>query len=474
MVESHKQMCCERRRNSGTWKVVEPTSNYTWVCGFHFITGEKSNDETHPDYVPSIFPTSSSTSAHPESKISRHPGKNERATRKATMKKTSPRKRQKSDLSIINQEVDGHHKEDPTFEDDREAGILDNEREQFCIEIEHLRRERDEALATVETLEKLIQDHVQSLSSAELEGNDQKCVQLTGLKWNVFQQLFTFVSSFIVSKASTNYSLPLREQLLLTLVKLRHNVCFEFLAVIMGIPETTCTDYFWKWIELLHGKVGFMVKWPDRENIYQMIPHAFHETFPRLTCIVDCFEIFIDAPKNLVARALCCSHDKELCTVKVLVGCNPLGTVTYLSRAWGGRASDVQIVRDSGFIDSKYHHPGDQILADRSFALSEEFANKCSCEFLTPALKGQRGRKQLSAWEVENSRKISSVRIHTERVIGLMKNRFTILKGPMPLRCVQRLRDESFGNTLASCDKIITVCAALTNMGESIVYSERA
>lgn len=42
-------------------KLWEPKSNYTYVCGRHFITGEKSNDQTEPDYIPSIFPTMSNS-----------------------------------------------------------------------------------------------------------------------------------------------------------------------------------------------------------------------------------------------------------------------------------------------------------------------------------------------------------------------------------------------------------------------------
>jgi len=61
-----------------------------------------------------------------------------------------------------------------------------------------------------------------------------------------------------------------------------------------------------------------------------------------------------------------------------------MGAVTFLSPAWGRRACDIKIVRESGFINSRYHLPGDQILADRGFTLHDDFATICSAELITP------------------------------------------------------------------------------------------
>ena len=76
-----------------------------------------------------------------------------------------------------------------------------------------------------------------------------------------------------------------------------------------------------------------------------------------------------------------------------------------------------------------------------------------------------RGKNQLSQRDVEMSKQLSRVRIHVERVIGLLKNQYLILKGPLPISILKHKGDKK----VANIDKILTVCAALTNLSASIV-----
>ena len=101
---------------------------------------------------------------------------------------------------------------------------------------------------------------------------------------------------------------------------------------------------------------------------------------------------------------------KKHTTVKFLIACSSRGAITFLSKAWGGRVSDIQLVQRSGFLTDIPHHPRDQILADRGFTMKEEFAGIAGIELLTPAFI--KGKSQFSAQEVETSRQLASVRIH--------------------------------------------------------------
>ena len=163
------------------------------------------------------------------------------------------------------------------------------------------------------------------------------------------------------------------------------------------------------------------------------------------------------------------SNYKKNSTVKYLIACNPLGAITFLSQGYGGRATDKYIVKNSGFIHPNIHSPYDQVLADRGFDLKDEFAAGCSTESLIPSFT--KNKKQLSAKEIETTRKIAHVRIHIERVIGQMKSRFHILDGPLPITFIKGLKDHNSGE-VPSIDKLVTGCGALVNLHNGIIYSE--
>ena len=94
--------------------------------------------------------------------------------------------------------------------------------------------------------------------------------------------------------------------------------------------------------------------------------------------------------------------------------------------------SDKTITQDSGFFNCI--EPGDVILADRGFTIEDDIA-VYGAKLIIPSFT--RGKKQLSLEDVERSKQLSQVRIHVERVIGLLKNKFTILKGPIPVNVIK-------------------------------------
>ena len=117
----------------------------------------------------------------------------------------------------------------------------------------------------------------------------------------------------------------------MTLVRLRLNLPFKYLSIQTGLSLSTVNATFMKIIELMYVKLKFLIRWQDRDHIWKTLPPPFKNNFPKLTSIIDCFEIFIERPKNLKARAQVYSNYKKHSTVKFLIACSPLGAVTFLS-----------------------------------------------------------------------------------------------------------------------------------------------
>jgi hypothetical protein len=105
------------------------------------------------------------------------------------------------------------------------------------------------------------------------------------------------------------------------------------------------------------------------------------------------------------------------------------------------------------------------VLADRGFYIADSLG-LFQASLKSPAFT--RGKSQLSATEVEETRRIANVRIHVERVIGLVRRKYVILQSILPIETVTAKNGES----CAPIDKIAKVCCALTNLSESVVPFE--
>ena len=76
-----------------------------------------------------------------------------------------------------------------------------------------------------------------------------------------------------------------------------------------------------------------------------------------------------------------------------------------------------------------------------------------------------KGKDQLSALEVEQIRSIANVRIHVERVIGLVRQKYSILQSTIPIHFVKCRH----GEDIPLIDRIVRVSCALTNICNSVV-----
>ena len=205
------------------------------------------------------------------------------------------------------------------------------------------------------------------------------------------------------------------------------------------------------WLPKLSNVFTKLIIWPEREALRENLPTCF-TSFKNYVCIIDCTEIYIERPLNLNARAQTFSNYKSHNTIKYLIGITPAGAVSFLSAGWGGRASDKEITLKSGFLDKLTH--GDCVLADQGFLVEEELATRGAL-LCIPVFT--RGKKQMTAKDIDISRQIAHVRIHVERVIGRLK-KFKILNTTIPIAQVD-LTD----NIMVSIAGIISLNTTVVN-----------
>ena len=71
-------------------------------------------------------------------------------------------------------------------------------------------------------------------------------------------------------------------------------------------------------------------------------------------------------------------------------------------------------------------------------------------------------KKQLSKMEVDQSRDLSRVRIHIERVIGVLRQKYTILQGTLPIRLFMAHTSEK--GTYSLIDMCAVHCVIVVNL----------
>ena len=236
---------------------------------------------------------------------------------------------------------------------------------------------------------------------------------------------FEHVATYITCRTQ---SLNRFQEFVMVLIKLRLNVPFQDLAYRFVVSISTVSMIFSSWMVVMDARLSPLVSWPDRERLWRTMPMSFQYAFGKqVTVIIDCFEVFIARPTNLLARAQTFSNYKHHNTIKILIGITPQGTICFVSEAWGGHTSDKCLTENCGFLENLL--PGDMVMADRGFTICESVGLK-QAKLVIPAFT--KGKSQLHPVDVERTRGIASVRIHVERVIGLLRQKYTILEGPLP------------------------------------------
>lgn len=262
---------------------------------------------------------------------------------------------------------------------------------------------------------------------------------------------FIWALNFCLSVLPCSTVLSKGSIFLLIFMKLRLALLNQDLAYRFNISEGLVSRLVNEGLPALAFRLSFLVRWPSKEEVSRTLPSLFKPRYSKCRVIIDCTEIFCERARNLTLRALTWSNYKHHNTIKILVGITPSGAISFVSKAFGGRASDKLITQQSGFLDLLEY--GDLVLADRGFLIEEELASR-GARLAIPSFT--KGKNQLSMRQVEMSRRLARVRLHVERMMERIKN-FKLLAGILPLSLVPH------------ADNIVMITAAISNLQPKLV-----
>lgn len=246
------------------------------------------------------------------------------------------------------------------------------------------------------------------------------------------------------SKPGPKRMLRLEDEFLLTCMRLRLGLMQAHLADIFKVSESTVSRILNTWINFIYDCSKHLVPWPTTEQILYNLPRAFMD-FPKTQVVLDCTEIFIEKPSSHIAQWQTWSEYKHHNTVKLLIGVTPNGTVNFVSRMWGGRASDRHITMNEGLIPQIF--PGMVIMADKGFTIEDLLPEDIHLN-MPPKIPSSR---PMSEAEVFKTQHIASARIVVEMKMEQAKN-YRCLQGILPLSEVHLVEQMAF------------ICFAWTNL----------
>ncbi|XP_077384059.1 uncharacterized protein LOC144022809 isoform X2 [Festucalex cinctus] len=469
---------CSAHFLSGKKSDLYQKDNPDWVPSVGMTgqqRGRKSNNPFSPDYIPSIFKVvpprvRKRKEAQLKNLTRRQDGKRQRRKRKSLaaeglFERSPPRQPVASSASCSMFADDPKMAERSSLDvpERTDTNGLKNTpcHKELCQAYMKSMGSKCHALRIENTL---LKDRIDNTSFDErgLENDDEKVNMLTGIPtYTLLITTFDMIGGFLKGKSDLS---PF-QQYLMTLMKVRLNCSFEFLAFFFCVGIKTAFDNFKHCINVLYCKVvPSFVFWPDRDWIETSLPRAFrNDHFCKTVCIIDYFEILMEMPKDPLASAQCRSSKKSHCTQKYLVGMSPQGSISFISNGWGGKISDKHVTKQSGFLSKLL--PDDLVLAGSGCDAADS-ANSCQAGLKIAAFT--RGKKQLDPLDLGKIRGLASVEKHVEKVTRALREKYKMLQSTVPISLI----DIECMNDVTYLDKIVKVCCALTNISEFDVPSQ--
>lgn len=264
-----------------------------------------------------------------------------------------------------------------------------------------------------------------SIPFISLIDTPKKLVTMTGIcSFEILEKIIELFKTNFPDKR--RHLMTIKERIIMIFLKLKQGLSFAILAILFQNPTSeTCRLTYTSMIPLLAQIFKPLIYWPSKQEVMKNIPYCF-EKFPNTRIILDCTEISLQKPQCLTCRIRCYSNYKSTFTLKFMIGISPGGLITYISKPYGGRASDKVIFEQSNLIEMMEH--SDAIMIDKGFLIDNCCARNNIQIIRPPFLKS---KKQFSKTEAILTKDIAKARVHIERMNQRLKT-FNILQHKFP------------------------------------------
>lgn len=252
---------------------------------------------------------------------------------------------------------------------------------------------------------------------------------------------------------SSTLNLPLLHIVYITLVKIKLNWTYEILGTQFGLSSSSICRVVQNSLPKLADGCQELIIWSESQKLRSIMPISFRRRYSRVTSIIDCLEIEIEKPSDQVHQGLTWSAYKGCNTLKYLISCTPDGIINFISRGYGGRASDSAITEDCGYLN--HLKPGMWIMADRGFKNLSCTLQQLGVHLVRPPTVSK--NKKSTKLEVMQSKRIAALRIHVERVISRIRD-FNLVK-------MHSVVDH---NLAPNMDSVMVIAAGLTNLQRTL------
>ena len=245
-------------------------------------------------------------------------------------------------------------------------------------------------------------------------------------------------------KPGRKRQLDMKTEFLMTMMWYRLGLLQEHLSSIFKVSVSSVSRILTTWTQFIYEHLTGFIYLPSREQVLINMPSHF-VNHSNVYIIFDCTEFFVEKPSGLEAQAVTWSEYKHSNTIKCLIGVSPTGMTTFVSRAWGGRASDRHIVEKENALANVPE--GMAIMADKGFEV-EDLAPPGVQVIIPPKVST---KSQMSDFEFFKTVDIAEPRIVVEMKMEQAKN-YQILQSTIPI------------SRIATAEQVIYNCFALTNL----------